>query len=72
MSKRRAIKKESEKQDGRFEGDWHGESESSGDAFKFVPETGKIPSSDKEILWTLVGAATLWCIFGRRKKDARK
>lgn len=72
MSKRRPIEKESEIQDGRFEGDWHGESESSGDTSKFVPETGEIPASDKGILWGIVGAVTLWGVFGPEKKNRKK
>jgi hypothetical protein len=73
LSKRRTIEKESEKQDGRFEGDWHGESESSGDTFKFVPETGEIPASDKGILWGFLGVVTLWGVFGPgEKKDGKK
>lgn len=69
FSKRRSVEKESEKQDGR---DWHAESDSNGNAFKFVPETGEIPASDKGILWGVLAAATLWGVFGPGKKDRRK
>jgi hypothetical protein len=63
-----------EKQSGKFEGDyWEGETagEKQEEAFRFVPESGDVPGADKGILWGVVGAATLWGIFGPGKKDRK-
>jgi hypothetical protein len=58
-----------EKQDGKFEGDWSGQDET--ETFHFEPETGNIPSQDRGILWGVVGAATLWGVFGPGKKNKK-
>jgi hypothetical protein len=55
---------------GKFEGDWthEGHGQENGETFKFVPEEGEIPVQDKGILWGIVGAATLWGVFGPKNK----
>ena len=68
-------KADTEKQSGKFEGDyWEGETagEREDEAYKFVPENGAVPGADKGILWGVVGAATLWGVFGPGKKKDRK
>ena len=63
-TKPRSETKESEMQSGK---DSYGESQQ--DPFKFVPEEGEIPANERGILWGLVGAATLWGLFGPGKKN---
>jgi hypothetical protein len=67
-------KADTEKQSGKFEGDyWEGETaEEKDEAYKYVPESGAVPGADKGILWGVVGAATLWGVFGPGKKKDRK
>jgi hypothetical protein len=75
LSKRRTGERVAEKQEHRFEGDWSEGETSSGEAegtYKFVPEEGDIPVNDRGILWGVVGAATLWGVFGPGKKGGRK
>jgi hypothetical protein len=61
-----------EEQSGKFEGDWEGSAETEGETSKFEPETGDVPAADKGILWGIVGAVTLWGVFGPGRKKDRK
>ena len=71
-TKRRGPRAE-EKQSGKFEGDWGGEAGAEGeDTHKFVPEEGRIPPSEKGLLWGVLGAATLWALFGPGTKKSEK
>lgn len=72
---RRRAAKETEEQSGKFEGDWHGhggDNEEGETLYRFVPEEKEIPVQDKGILWGIVGAATLWVVFGPGKKKGKK
>ena len=73
-SKPRTGDRGPKKQDLRFEGDWSGEAGGTAEegTYKFVPEEGEIPVSDRGILWGVVGAATLWGVFGPGKKKDKK
>jgi hypothetical protein len=59
-----------EKQDGRFEGDRsrYADSGAVEATYHFEPEMGDIPAADRNFLWGVVGAATLWGMFGPGKK----
>ena len=61
----------SEEETGKFEGDWSEPGSQEQENYKFEPEQGKIASNDKGILWGVVGAATLWGVFGPGKKDRK-
>jgi hypothetical protein len=71
-SKPRGLKSE-EATSGKFEGDWSesGSQQEQQQKYKFEPEQGEIASNDKGILWGVVGAATLWGVFGPGKKDKK-
>lgn len=62
----------SEEETGKFEGDWSESASHEQDNYKFEPEQGGISNNDKGILWGVVGAATLWGVFGPGKKKDRK
>jgi hypothetical protein len=56
-----------EAQVGKFEGDWE-QSGAAEEDYKFERDQGDIAKNDKGILWGIVGAATLWGVFGPGKK----
>ena len=70
-TKPRTWGKAEEKQESRFEGDWSGETSERDAVNKFVPEEGDVPAGDKGILWGIVGAVTLWGVFGPGKKGRK-
>jgi hypothetical protein len=71
-SKPKAPAKSAE-ETGKFEGDWNeSASQQQHETYKFEPEQGEIASNDKGILWGVVGAATLWGVFGPGKKKDKK
>ena len=68
---RSSGRREGERQYGQYEGDWapaEKEEEKYSAKYKFVPEDGDIPASERGVLWAVVGAVVLWGVFGPRNR----